>query len=124
MGEEVRQSELRDGTAATHRREDTTTLRLVRRKTSTSGSPRLDQDPTRFRACLVDLHPTVRRPGGHLAALSSLPLQHRGRQLLRRAMHPPGHRTEVATGMLAFLTDCHPDSAEILSPAMHAALVS
>lgn len=34
------------------------------------------------------------------------------------------YRTKVASGMLAFLTDCHPDSAEILSPAMQAALMS
>ena len=32
------------------------------------------------------------------------------------------YRTKVGTGMLAFLTDCHPDSSLILSPMMRATL--
>lgn len=34
------------------------------------------------------------------------------------------YRTKIGTGMLAFLTDCHPDSPDILTPAMRAALAT
>src|SRR4051812_37619813 len=39
------------------------------------------------------LRPTARRPGSHLAALSSGPIQPRYRALLRLAMRPPGRRS-------------------------------
>src|SRR6185436_20201629 len=50
------------------------------------------------------LRPTARRPGSHLAALSSGPIQPRYRALLRLAMRPPGHRSlrpEVFRTLLA-----------------------
>ncbi len=45
--------------------------------------------PVRACACLVDLQPATRRPGGHLAALSSPPIQQRYRPTRPTATPPP-----------------------------------
>ena len=60
-------------------------LRLVRQGGwNASTGPEERPEPPR---------PTARRPGSHLAALSSRPIQPRSRPLLRLAMRPPGRRS-------------------------------